>query len=234
MFERLLIFTISLFFVIINAQNNNEFHKVLPSGINVQISEHEQNNILTNDSDDQSWQTTTERTLIRVTRLNTKTEPPKSEKRSRRQVIEAIQTAGFVINVAKAMQNTESGDEILGMAKKVAIAVIVISSLCIICCLITTVVICVKCCCNGNKRRKRGQDLTAVQVPQPIFVQTGPAGYQTQYHHQNAPQTWSPVVIQPPENRPMLPQPSAPPRPHDHIQIEHPPPPYEKLYTGKQ
>ncbi len=75
---------------------------------------------------------------------------------------------------------------------------------------------------------------TTVQVPQPIFVHTGPSGYQTQYHSQQAPQSWSPVVIQSPESRPMLPQPSAPPRPYDNFHIEHPPPPYEKLYTGKQ
>lgn len=75
---------------------------------------------------------------------------------------------------------------------------------------------------------------TTVQVPQPIFVHTGPSGFQTQYHSQQAPQSWSPVVIQSPESRPMLPQPSAPPRPYDNFHIEHPPPPYEKLYTGKQ
>jgi len=130
------------------------------------------------------------------------------------------------------MQNTESGEEILGMAKKVAIAVIVIVSLCIVCCLVTTVVICVKCCCNGN-RRKRNQGPPTIQVPQPIFVHTGPGGYQPQYHQQQVPQTWSPTVVQSPENRPMLPQPSAPPQPNDYFHIEHPPPPYEKLYTGR-
>ena len=67
------------------------------------------------------------------------------------------------------------------------------------------------------------------QVQQPIFVHTGPAGY----HRPQDLQSWSPVVIQSPESRPMLPQPSAPPRPHDNFHIEHPPPPYEKLYTGK-
>jgi hypothetical protein len=132
----------------------------------------------------------------------------------------------------------------------VAIAVIVIVSLCIVCCLTTTVVICVKCCGGRNNRKRNEGKLkiflsqkhtlfrfnsgpTTVQVPQPIFVHTGPAGYQTQYHHQHAPQTWSPIVIPSPESRPMLPQPSAPPRPNDHYHMEHPPPPYEKLYTGK-
>jgi len=226
MLTRCIIFSISLLFVIINAQN-----KTPQSSINIDVDEHEPSNIDAANSDNQIWQTTTERTLIRVTRLHTKTDPPKINKRSRRQIIEVIQTAGFVINLAKAIQNTESGEEILGMAKKVAIAVIVIVSLCIVCCLVTTVVVCVKCCCGGNNR-KRNHGPTTIQVPQPIFVHTGPAGYQPQYHHQQAPQTWSPVVIQSPESRPMLPRPSAPPQPIDHFQIEHPPPPYEKVYTG--
>ncbi len=46
------------------------------------------------------------------------------------------------------------------------------------------------------------------------------------------PQTWNPVIVQSPENRPMLPQPSAPPLPNDYFQVEHPPPPYEKLYRS--
>ncbi len=71
---------------------------------------------------------------------------------------------------------------------------------------------------------------TTVQVPQPIFVHTGPSGY----HSPQAPLSWSPVVVQSAESRPMLPQPSAPPRPYDNFHIEHPPPPYEKLYTGKK
>jgi hypothetical protein len=230
MFIRCLICSISLLFIIINAQKNYDTKKIPQSSID--IAEHEPSDINIIDSDHQSWQTTTERTLIRVTRLNTKTDKPKINKRQRRQIIEAIQTAGFVISVAKAIRNTESGEEILGMAKKVAIAVIVIVSLCIVCCLTTTVVICVK-CCGGRNNRKRNEGPTTVQVPQPIFVHTGPAGYQTQYHHQHAPQTWSPIVIPSPESRPMLPQPSAPPLPNDHFNIEHPPPPYEKLYTSK-
>jgi len=206
MLTRCIIFSISLLFVIINAQN-----KTPQSSINIDVDEHEPSNIDATNSDNQIWQTTTERTLIRVTRLHTKTDPPKINKRSRRQIID--------------------GEEILGMAKKVAIAVIVIVSLCIVCCLVTTVVVCVKCCCGGNNR-KRNHGPTTIQVPQPIFVHTGPAGYQPQYHQQQAPQTWSPVVIQSPESRPMLPRPSAPPQPIDHFQIEHPPPPYEKVYTG--
>jgi len=226
--------SISLLFVIINGQNNNDVNNVQQSSINIAVTEHELSDIIANDSDDQSWQTTTERTLIRVTRLNTKTDPSSIKKRDRRQVIEAIQTAGFVISVAKAIQNTESGEEILGMAKKVAIAVIVIVSLCIVCCLVTTVVICVKCCCGGGNNRKRNQGPTTIQVPQPIYVHTGPSGYQPQYFQQHAPQAWSPTAFQCPESRPMLPQPSAPPQSHDHFHFEHPPPPYDKLYTNKQ
>ncbi|UJR26302.1 hypothetical protein I4U23_007640 [Adineta vaga] len=210
-------FTISLLFIVfVNAQQ---------SVINIAVNEHELSNTIANDSHDQSWQTTTERTLIRVTRLESNTEQPKSNKRQRRQIVEAIQTAGFVMNVAKAMRNTESGEEILGMAKKVAITVIVIVSLCSVCCLIIIVVICAKCCCR-DKNRKRNQGPTTIQVPQPIYVHTGPSGYQPQYYQQQIPQSW------PSESRPMLPQPSAPPQPNNHFHIEHPPPPYEKLYTG--
>lgn len=128
---------------------------------------------------------------------------------------------------------------------------IVIVSLCIVCCLVTTVVICVKCCCGGgnNRKRNRGKFLkkdlcfkplifnsgpTTIQVPQPIYVHTGPSGYQPQYFQQHAPQAWSPTAFQSPESRPMLPQPSAPPQSHDHFHFEHPPPPYDKLYTNKQ
>ncbi len=74
---------------------------------------------------------------------------------------------------------------------------------------------------------------TTIQVPQPIFVHTGPAGYQPQYNQQYAPQTWSPVEVRSIESCPMLPRPSAPPQPTDHFHIEHPPPPYEKLYKNK-
>jgi len=205
MLTRCIIFLISLLFVIITAQN-----KIPQSSMSIDVDEHEPSNIDTTDSDNQIWQTTTERTLIRVTRLQTKTDQPKINKRTRRQIID--------------------GEEILGMAKTVAIVVLVIISLCIVCCLITTVVVCVKCFCGGNSR-KRNQGPTTIQVPQPIFVHTGPTGYQPQYHQQQAPQTWSPVAVQSPESRPMLPQPSAPPRPIDHFHMEHPPPPYEKLYT---
>ncbi|CAF1038786.1 unnamed protein product [Adineta steineri] len=229
MFIRCLIFVTSLLFVLTNAQNDN---KAKQSPINIAVVEHESSNSIAKDTTDQSWQTTTERTLIRVTRLHTKTDQPKINKRERRQVIEAIQTAGFVINVAKAMQNTESGEEILGMAKKVAITVIVIVSLCIVCCLVTTVVICVRCCCGNNNNRKRNQGPTTIQVPQPIYVHTGPSGYQPQYYQQHPPQQWNPANMQISESRPMLPQPSAPPQSDQYYHTEHPPPPYEKLYTG--
>lgn len=74
----------------------------------------------------------------------------------------------------------------------------------------------------------------AVQVPQPIFVQTGPAGYQPQYFQQQAPSAWNPMVVKTSEISPMLPAPSAPPRPQDYYPTEHPPPAYEKLYNNKQ
>lgn len=61
-----------------------------------------------------------------------------------------------------------------------------------------------------------------VQVPQPVYVHTSPS------------QGWNSMPMQSSESRPMLPpQPSAPPRPYDHFHMEHPPPPYEKLYNGK-
>ena len=72
---------------------------------------------------------------------------------------------------------------------------------------------------------------TTIQVPQPIFVHTGPSGgFQPQYHQQTP---WNPTPIMmttSPESRPMLPHPSAPPHPHDYIHSEHLPPAYEKLY----
>ncbi|CAF2356854.1 unnamed protein product [Rotaria sp. Silwood2] len=103
-----------------------------------------------------------------------------------------------------------------------------------LCCLVTTIIICVRCCCGGNNR-KRHATPTTIQVPQPIFVHTGPSGYQPQYYQQQVPpQSWNSVMVQSPESRPMLPQPSAPPQPNDDIYIEHvSPPAYEKLYTSK-
>ncbi|CAF0792654.1 unnamed protein product [Rotaria sp. Silwood1] len=230
-----LIFSTSLLFTLINAENHTDVNNVQQSVINIAVAEHEpNNNILTNDSPDQSTQTTTEKILIRVNRLNTEVEKSKINKRERRQVLEILQTAGVVISVAKALKNTESGEEILGMAKKVAIVVLVIGSLCMLCCLVTTIIICVKCCCGGNNR-KRNLAPTTIQVPQPIYVHTGPSGYQPQYYQQQAPpQSWNTVMVQSPESRPMLPQPSAPPQRNDDIHIEHvSPPAYEKLYTSK-
>ena len=134
---------------------------------------------------------------------------------------------------------------------KVAIVVIVIISLCLLCCLVTTVLICVKCFRGGSDRKRNqgrymvtvdraikivarfGLAPTTIQVPQPIFVHTGPSGYQPQYHQQQAPQAWSPVMYQSPESRPMLPEPSAPPHANDHFHVEHPPPSYEKIYKGR-
>lgn len=79
MFLRFLIFT-SLF-IIIKAQITNEINKVRQSGISmstiqfwsifwisfvdINVAEHEPSNVVANDADDHSRQTTTERTLIR-------------------------------------------------------------------------------------------------------------------------------------------------------------------------
>ncbi len=83
MFIRCLVFSISLVFIIINAQNNNNnINKVQRSAISmntnnsimslflfsfvdIPVAEYESSNNIANDSDNQSWQTTTERTLIR-------------------------------------------------------------------------------------------------------------------------------------------------------------------------
>lgn len=206
---------ISMIFISVQASEENR-----SSSLNILVKEHHESpHLIVNEN-----ASTTQRTLIRVTRFNGKlSENDGKIRRSRRQIVEAIQTAGFVISVAKAMKNTETGEEILGMAKTVAIVVIVISSLCAVCCLITIVVVCVKCCCR-NKDRKRQQAPTTIQVPQPIFVHSGPSNYQ---QHSG----WNPMMMSSsPEGRPMLPQPSAPPHPHDFIHTEHPPPAYEKLY----
>ncbi|CAF1128273.1 unnamed protein product [Rotaria sordida] len=226
-----LTFSINLLFIFINAENHIGVNNVQRSAINMDVVEHEPNN---NVHYDQSEQITPEKVLIRVPRLKTENEKLKINKRERRQLLEALQTAGFIISVAKAMKKTESGEEILGMAKKVAIIVLVFVSLCTVCCFVTIIIICVKCCC-GNNNRKRNAEPTTVQVPQPIIIHhTGPSGYQPQYYQQPAPQSWNSVMVRPPESRPMLPQPSAPPRPNNDFHIEYvPPPPYEKLYTSK-
>ncbi|CAF4052319.1 unnamed protein product [Rotaria magnacalcarata] len=206
-----LTFSLNLLFVLINAQNDSNVNSLQQSRIYINVAEHEPNsNGISIDSHEESWQTTTERTLIRVTRLNRRTEESNINQRRRRQIMD--------------------GEEILGMAKQVAIFVLVTILLCILCCCITIVFICVKCCYGGNNR-KRNQAPTAIQVPQPIYIQAGPSGYQPQYYQQQAPQPWSSIVVQSPESRPMLPQPSAPPQPMGEFNDDHsPPPPYEKLY----
>ncbi|CAF0925087.1 unnamed protein product [Rotaria sordida] len=205
-----LTFSINLLFIFINAENHIGVNNVQRSAINMDVVEHEPNN---NVHYDQSEQITPEKVLIRVPRLKTENEKLKINKRERRQLLD--------------------GEEILGMAKKVAIIVLVFVSLCTVCCFVTIIIICVKCCC-GNNNRKRNAASTTVQVPQPIIVHhTGPSGYQPQYYQQPAPQSWNSVMVRPPESRPMLPQPSAPPRPNNDFHTEYvPPPPYEKLYTS--
>ena len=71
-------------------------------------------------------------------------------------------------------------------------------------------------------------------VQQPIIIHTNsPNSYQPQYHQQQAPTSAPvPVPVSVPtwrlENHPMLPQPSAPPRPNDDSYIDRPPA-YEKI-----
>ncbi|CAF3410716.1 unnamed protein product [Rotaria socialis] len=226
-----LTFSLNLLFVLINAQKDSNVNSLQQSRIHIDVAEHEPNsNAILNHSHEESWQTTTERTLIRVTRFNTRTEESNINQRQRRQIMEIVQTVGIFMNIAKAIKNTESGEEILGMAKQVAIVVLVTILFCMLCCCITIVFICVKCCCGENSR-KRNQAPTTIQVPQPVYIQAGPSGYQPQYYQQQAPQPWSSIAVQSPESRPMLPQPSAPPQPMNEFNSDHsPPPPYEKLY----
>ncbi|CAF3410707.1 unnamed protein product [Rotaria socialis] len=206
-----LTFSLNLLFVLINAQKDSNVNSLQQSRIHIDVAEHEPNsNAILNHSHEESWQTTTERTLIRVTRFNTRTEESNINQRQRRQIMD--------------------GEEILGMAKQVAIVVLVTILFCMLCCCITIVFICVKCCCGENSR-KRNQAPTTIQVPQPVYIQAGPSGYQPQYYQQQAPQPWSSIAVQSPESRPMLPQPSAPPQPMNEFNSDHsPPPPYEKLY----
>ncbi|CAF3214821.1 unnamed protein product [Rotaria socialis] len=206
-----LTFSLNLLFVLINAQKDSNVNSLQQSRIHIDVAEHEPNsNAILNHSHEESWQTTTERTLIRVTRFNTRTEESNINQRQRRQIMD--------------------GEEILGMAKQVAIVVLVTILLCMLCCCITIVFICVKCCCGENSR-KRNQAPTTIQVPQPVYIHAGPSGYQPQYYQQQAPQPWSSIAVQSPESRPMLPQPSAPPQPMNEFNSDHsPPPPYEKLY----
>lgn len=99
-----------------------------------------------------------------------------------------------------------------------------------------------RCCCGGNGNRKRNQgnkdfiekkkpifNLGFNTIPQPIIIHTNSPPNQAQYYQQQqapspmpAPQSWHL------ENHPMLPQPSAPPRPNDESYVE-PPPAYEKI-----
>ena len=60
------------------------------------------------------------------------------------------------------------------------------------------------------------------QIPQPIYIHTGPTGYN--------PPPWNSAVAQSPEAHPMLIHPSAPVEPVDPFQNECPPPPYEKIH----
>ncbi|CAF3629074.1 unnamed protein product [Adineta steineri] len=179
----------------------------------VAVVEHGSNDIMVNDSFNQSWETTTEKTLIRIPRLDTVSEKPTIISRGRRDFVDP--------------------DEILGMAKKVAISVFTIVSVCIVCCIVTTIYVCVKCCCGGggNNNRKRQQGFTT--MPQPIIIHTGSPNYQPQFQQQQ--QQQQVPSPQPPmqqtwglENHPMLPQPSAPPQPMDDFHMERPPP-YEKV-----
>ncbi len=80
-------------------------------------------------------------------------------------------------------------------------------------------------------------------VPQPIIIHTNSPNYQPQHPQQQAPspQPQLPAQIWHSENYPMLPQPSAPPRPTDDSYMDRAPqrptddsymdrpPPYEKI-----
>lgn len=74
---------------------------------------------------------------------------------------------------------------------------------------------------------------SVIQPPQTIYIQPGQYAYQPQQFQQQAPPKWNSMSVESPESRPMLPQPSAPPRPMDDFSNENaPPPPYEKLYPS--
>ncbi|CAF4298139.1 unnamed protein product, partial [Didymodactylos carnosus] len=120
-------------------------------------------------------------------------------------------------------------EEIMGIAKKVAIVIIVTVSLCIVCCIGSTIFLCVKCCCNNNRKRERTQ---TNQVPQPIFINTD------QNFQPSRQSGYNPIQMQSNESQAML-QPSAPPLPylsgydipfHHHTDQ---PPSYDVLYNKK-
>ncbi|UJR22728.1 hypothetical protein I4U23_025762 [Adineta vaga] len=190
-----------VFYTLLLILINNDFNNAKT----INIVEHKSNDIVTN----QSWQTTTEQTLIRITRLNPSFEETEQKIRVRR--------------------GNYDSDDILGMAKTVAISVFVLISLCIVCCIVTTIYICFKCCCGGDNGRKRNQGFQT--VAQPIIIQTSPGHYQPQVYQHQAPSPQPPFPAQQTwalENHPMLPQPSAPPQPIDDFHMERPPP-YEKI-----
>ncbi|CAF0756900.1 unnamed protein product [Didymodactylos carnosus] len=171
--------------------------------ISVPVSEHE--TIVNSQIQEQNISSTTEKTLIRVIRLN---DDLPNARRQKRQLIE--------------------GEEIMGIAKKVAITIIVIVSLCVICCIATMVIICVKCCCNNDRKRGRTQ---TIQVPQPIFIHTN------QNYQPSRQPGYNPIQMQPYESQAML-QPSAPLAYHADYDIPahhhtEQPPSYNALYNKK-
>ncbi|CAF0833954.1 unnamed protein product [Adineta ricciae] len=169
----------------------------------INVVEHVPNDLAVNESNNQSWHTTTEQTLIRITRLDLHVPEPPA--------------------IARVRRGSYDPEEIWGMAKTVAISVFVLIAVCIVCCLVTTIYICIKCCCGGGSDRKRNQGFHS--VPQPIVIQTSPANYHPQVYQQQAPPSQPTWAL---ENHPMLPQPSAPPQPADDFHMERPPP-YEKI-----
>lgn len=70
--------------------------------------------------------------------------------------------------------------------------------------------------------------MTTIQIPQPVFIQSSPSpNYPPQTFHQQQ-YTAADTSIPFPEAYPMLPRPSAPPQPTDHMMIDRPPP-YEQI-----
>ncbi|CAF2036360.1 unnamed protein product [Rotaria magnacalcarata] len=198
---------IDLLFVIVNAKQSS-----------ITVNERGSNDIVNSDSFNQSWPVTTQKILIRVTRLNKRKSIVNS--RHRREIVDSIQNSDIVMFITKTMEDIDSSEEIFGMAKKVAITVFVGVLLCIICCIVTTICICVKCCCRSNKSRKRNEGF--VTVPQAVVIQSNSPNSQ-----QVRPvQSWNS------EHHPMLPQPSAPPHHMDDYLSERPPP-YEKIFSGR-
>lgn len=194
------------FFSTFNTQPIEEIKK------NVQIVEHERNFPVAFDDK----MNTTLKTLIRVTRRD----EDKPQLRKKRQLIEAIQTAGFVISFAKTVANTERGEQILDVAKTIAIVIIAVSTCCFLCCCSILILICAKCCCGKSSSKSIENRRNNAGLSQPVLVHVD-SNFR------------NPRLVQSSEAQLMLTRPSAPIENNFHYQNEYPPPPYEKLYQQK-